>query len=196
VSGVTSEKSEFRDAAEIDRQLVYAIAAGSDEALGQLYDRFASTAYGIARRILGQADQSEEVVQDVFTQVWREAARYDKTRATVAGWIVMLARARSIDRLRARSSRPDQWAGADPASVPQAVSPGASPEAATMSAEDASLVRGALTNLPAQQRMIVDLAYYEGLSHSEIAAKTGMPLGTVKTRMRSALTAMREVLSS
>ncbi len=164
--------------------------------MGQLYDRYAATVYGLARRILPQPDQAEEVVQDVFAQVWRDARRYEQARASVAGWIVMLTRARAIDRLRARKARPDQVSGVEPTLVAPLVSPERSPEATTISAEDVKQVREALTQLPENQRALVELAYYEGLTHSEIAERTGVPLGTVKTRLRSAMAALRTVLAT
>jgi len=196
VAALTLQHSALRDAsAEVDWQLVEAVARGSGDALGKLYDRYAPTAYGLARRILPQPDQAEEVVQDVFAQVWREAGRYDANRSTVAGWIVMLTRTRSIDRLRARKARPDLARGVDPIAAAPLPSPESTPEASTLIAEDTRIVRGALARLPDQFRSLIELAYYEGLSHTEIAARTGIPVGTVKTRLRSAMGTLRSVLA-
>src|SRR6185503_11756211 len=100
--------------AERDRQVIRAVARGSGDAVAELYDRYGATVYGLALRVLGQPDLAEEVVQDVFAQVWREAGRYDAGRSTVAGWIVMLTRTRAIDRLRARQARPDVSAAVQP----------------------------------------------------------------------------------
>jgi RNA polymerase sigma-70 factor (ECF subfamily) len=179
--------------AEADQRLVRDVAAGSTEALARLYDRHAGTVFGLARRILNRLEDAEEVVQDVFTQVWREAGRYERSRATVAGWVVMLTRTRAIDRLRSRNARPDQRS---PETAPMPDIPAAawSPEQVTISEEDVRGVRGALAELPEAQRTLVELAYYEGLTHSEIAAKTGVPLGTVKTRIRTAMATLRGVL--
>jgi RNA polymerase sigma-70 factor (ECF subfamily) len=182
--------------AESDRQLVLSVAAGSSDALGRLYDRHARMVFALARRILNRLEDAEEVVQDVFSQVWREAARYQTSRATVAGWIVMLARTRAIDRLRSRQARPDQVLALDPAAAPPLLSGDISPEEITISVEDVREVRQALTALPESQRALVELAYYEGLTHSEIAERTGVPLGTVKTRLRTALARLKEVLTS
>ncbi len=191
------QDSALRDAnAELDRQLIQAVARGSGDALGELYDRHASVAYGLARRILPQPDLAEEVVQDVFAQVWRDARRYERERATVAGWIVMLTRTRAIDRLRARKARPDQVTGVEPSSAPALVSTVRSPEAVTISEEEVKHVRGALGELPENQRTLVELAYYEGLTHTEIAERTGVPLGTVKTRLRTAMMTLRMALTS
>jgi RNA polymerase sigma-70 factor (ECF subfamily) len=182
------------DAAEADRQILAEVAGGSADALERLYDRYAATVYGLARRILAQSDLAEEVVQDVFAQVWREASRYDDARASVAGWIVLMTRTRSIDRLRARRARPDVERGVEPAAVAPLPAPDRSPEQVAISSEDARSVRAALDGLPEEQRSLVDLAYYEGLTHSEIAARTGVPLGTIKTRLRSAMMTLRRAL--
>ena len=174
--------------------LVAEIAAGSTDALARLYDRHAGIVFGMARRILSRLEDAEEVVQDVFAQVWREAARYERSRATVAGWVVMLSRARSIDRLRARHARPDLNAPVGDDAAPPIASSGLTPEELTISAEDVRSVRGALAELPDAQRSLLELAYYEGLTHTEIADRTGVPLGTVKTRIRTAMSALRGVL--
>jgi RNA polymerase sigma-70 factor (ECF subfamily) len=182
--------------AEADRQLIRSIGAGSAEALADLYDRYASTVFGLAKRITGRVEDAEEVVQDVFAQVWKQATRYESARATVAGWIVMLARTRAIDRVRARTARPDQSAGVDPDAIAPISADGPDPEQVTLSAEDARGVQSALERLPEAQRSLVDLAYYEGLTHAEIAARTGIPLGTVKTRLRTAMMTLRDALES
>lgn len=169
-----------------------AIAAGSTDALGSLYDRHAGAVFAIARRIVARAEDAEEVVQDVFAQVWRQAARYQDARASVAGWLVMLARTRAIDRLRARRARPDD----DRAGLPEAgtvlMSADPNPEALTLSAQAAERVKAACAELPESQRSVLDLAFFQGLSHSEIAQATGVPLGTVKTRIRAAMDALRQ----
>jgi RNA polymerase sigma-70 factor (ECF subfamily) len=193
LTALTVPDSLRQDTAETDRQILAAVAGGSADALERLYDRYAATAFGLARRILAQQDLAEEVVQDVFSQVWREAGRYDAARASVAGWIVLLTRTRAIDRLRARRARPDQDRPVEPVAQPLATAE-RSPEQVAISSEDARKVRAALAVLPDEQRSLVDLAYYEGLTHSEIAARTGVPLGTVKTRLRSAMMAMRAAI--
>jgi RNA polymerase sigma-70 factor (ECF subfamily) len=180
---------------EIDRQLVHAMAGGSTDALGRLYDRHAPVVYGLACRVTGRPEDAEEVVQDVFTQIWKQAARYDPARATVAGWLVMIARARSLDRLRARRARPDQTAPADPAETAGLSAAGPTPEQIAISGREARLVRTALQGLPEAQRVLVELAFYDGLTHSEIAERTGTPLGTVKTRLRMAASALRGALN-
>ena len=177
-----------------DRALIRDVAAGSGDAVADLYDRHGATVYGLALRMLGQPDLAEEVVQDVFAQVWREAGRYDAGRSTVAGWIVMLTRTRAIDRLRARRARPDLSAAAPAEQASMLASGGRTPEAITLLAENVRQVRGALAQLPDQIRSLIELAYYEGLTHSEIAERTGIPLGTVKTRLRTAMGTLRSAL--
>lgn len=181
--------------ADRDRTLIRSVAEGSGDAVAELYDLYGATVYGLALRVLGQPDLAEEVVQDVFAQVWREASRYDRSRSTVAGWIVMVTRTRAIDRLRARRARPDQASAVDPIVAAPLPSSESTPESSTLIAEDTRLVRGALARLPDQFRSLIELAYYEGLSHSEIAARTGIPLGTVKTRLRNAMGTLRSVLA-
>jgi RNA polymerase sigma-70 factor (ECF subfamily) len=192
---VRSEASAVRDAGhDIDRELVREIATGSADALGLLYDRHAGVAFALARRIVAQPEAAEEVVQDVFAQVWREAGRYERDRASVAGWIVMLTRTRAIDHLRARRARPDLAQGVELVTVPVLAATARDPEQTSISTEEAALVRKALDELPENQRSLIGLAYYEGLTHTEIAGRTGVPLGTVKTRLRAAMMALRQHL--
>ena len=171
------------------------IAGGSSEALGMLYDRYARIVYALARRMLKQVEDAEEVVQDVFSQVWRDARRYQATRASVAGWIVMLARTRSIDRLRSRMARPDVASAVAPETAPPIESHERDPEQEAMAEQHAQAVRGALQRLPEAQRLLMELTYYDGLTQSEIAARTGVPLGTVKTRIRSAMATLSAALT-
>jgi RNA polymerase sigma-70 factor (ECF subfamily) len=180
-----------------DAHLLAAIASGSSEALGALYDAHARVVFGLAKRILGKAEDAEEVVQDVFAQVWRDAKRYEQTRASVAGWLVMMTRTRAIDRLRARKARPDLDQASDPVPILQGtLAKSLTPEALAISSTEAARVGAALGTLSAEQRRFIDLAYFEGLSQSEIAEHTGTPLGTVKTRMRTALQTLRAALTS
>ena len=194
MTAVSSSPARPSEDPERDRALIRAVAAGAGDAVADLYDRHGATVYGLALRVLGQPDLAEEVVQDVFAQVWREAGRYDAGRSTVAGWIVMLTRTRAIDRLRARRARPDLSATAPAAQAATLPAAGRTPEAITLLAENVRQVRGALAQLPDQIRSLIELAYYEGLTHSEIAERTGIPLGTVKTRLRTAMGTLRSAL--
>jgi RNA polymerase sigma-70 factor (ECF subfamily) len=181
---------------DADWQLIVAVADGSPDALGRLYDRYGAIVYALARRIVSRLEDAEEVVQDVFAQVWRQAGQYRTDRASVAGWIIMLARTRAIDRLRARRARPDEDRGVEAGEAVPVPAVGPSPEQAALSADDAKRLRQALAALPDNQRALLEFAYYEGLTHTEIAAKTGMPLGTVKTRIRAGMDALRGALTS
>jgi RNA polymerase sigma-70 factor (ECF subfamily) len=169
------------------------IARGESEALEELYDRHARSIYSLAFRILRDPADAEEVVQDVFSQAWRQAARYDAARGAVVAWLLTLTRSRAIDRLRARG------VGTSGASTDRAIDriPEASAgiEASLLSAELVERVRMALDALPLMQRVALELAYYEGLTHVEIAERLEQPLGTIKTRIRAALMKLREALA-
>lgn len=166
-------------------------AAGDHAALAELYDASSHLVFGLALRILGDRDTAEEAVVDVYAQAWREAKNYDAARGTACAWLMTLARSRSIDILRSqrreRATDPLESAGDVEASTPD-------PEAATSDAERHRFVHGAMNSLSSEQREAIELAYFAGLSHSEIAARLGQPLGTVKTRIRLGMMRLREVL--
>ena len=169
------------------------LAKGDQEALGDLYDRHAGPVYALALRILQEPADAEDIVQEVFAQAWTQATRYDATRGAVSAWLLTVARSRAIDRLRARRARPDRT-GIDhsPADI---VDPVARPDTQFLSSEQVRVVRAALAELPLLQRVALELAYYEGLTHSEIAEQLEQPLGTVKTRIRQALLKLRDVMT-
>ena len=176
-----------------DREAVKRLARGEHAAIAELYDRHARLLYSLAFRIVrGQAD-AEDVLQDVFSQVWRQAGRYDTSRGTVIGWLVTLTRSRAIDRLRRGRLQPQAVDDEFAAQAVPDVAAGADLQLVT--AERASQVRAALEALPDAQRVPLELAYYEGFTQSEIADKLAVPLGTVKTRMRQALLRLREALA-
>jgi RNA polymerase sigma-70 factor (ECF subfamily) len=180
------------DAADQDRLVMDRMIRGDQTALADLYDRHARTVYSLALRIVGDRAEAEDVVQEVFTQAWRYCSKYDRARATVAGWLVMMARSRSIDHLRARQARPDAHALPIEMSDPPGQGPGQ--DAVVIAGEAVQRVRRALGELPLTLRTPLELAYYEGLSQTAIAEKLGEPLGTVKTRMRTALQKLRAAL--
>jgi RNA polymerase sigma-70 factor, ECF subfamily len=170
-------------------------ASGDGAALGALYDRHARGVYSLALRVLGVEADAEDVVQEVFAQAWRQASRYDEARGTVAAWLLIMTRTRAIDRLRARQARPDS-ANATPDEVwDLRAAPTVDPAEAIAAEQDAARVREALAELPLMQRLALELAYFEGLTQSQIAARLEEPLGTVKTRIRVGLLKLRDALS-
>jgi RNA polymerase sigma-70 factor, ECF subfamily len=166
------------------KTLLRRIASGDQKALGELYDLFAGFAYGLALRILHDATEAEDVVQEVFVQAWRQSSRYDPVRGSPEAWLCTMARTRALDRLRRRVARREEPSESAP-------SPSGAPRA-----EEALTVRKALQGLPLDQRRALELAYYEGLTQTEIAQHLGEPLGTIKTRIRSGMIRLRETLGA
>jgi RNA polymerase sigma-70 factor (ECF subfamily) len=164
--------------------LLRRIAGGDHKALGEVYDLFAGMAYGLALRILRDATEAEDVVQEVFVQAWRQASRYDAGRGSPEAWLCTIARSRALDRLRRRTARREEPSEAAPL-------PSGAPRT-----EEALAVRTALQGLPEDQRRALELAYYEGLTQSEIARRLGEPLGTIKTRIRTGMIRLRETLGA
>jgi RNA polymerase sigma-70 factor (ECF subfamily) len=186
-----------------DPDLVRAIAEGSTEALGALYDRHGSAVMGLCLRILGVRADAEEVLSDVFLQVWEQAERYEPSRGNVVGWLLTVARSRAIDRLRSVGRRERVVRGTDdPAGAADRAAFGNCPRGSEGPFRDAALgeqrarVEAALGALDPAQRRAVELSFFEDLSHSEIAQRLGEPLGTVKSRIRQGLIRLREGLRS
>ena len=179
---------------DADRELVRRMAAGDESALGTLYDRYSPLLHSVARRIVGDPDDAEEVLEETFWQAWRQAGRYEESRGGLSTWLVMIARSRAVDRVRARKRfREERW---DELPEPAADTAGddVSPLDSAQMDEVRRMVGRAVATLPPEQRQTVELAYFRGLSQSEIAEATGQPLGTVKTRARLALQKLREAL--
>jgi RNA polymerase sigma-70 factor (ECF subfamily) len=170
------------------------IAAGDAAALSDLYDLSSRYVYGICLKVLRNHADAEEVTLDVYTQAWRQAARFDADRGEPLAWLLMLARSRAIDRLRARGGARRHEEDFD--RVRDFASPLIDPESGSVLSERASRVRAALACLPAEQREVIDLAYFQGLTHTEIAEKLAQPLGTAKSRIRLALQRLRQTLGS
>ncbi|HEU4597623.1 MAG TPA: sigma-70 family RNA polymerase sigma factor [Pyrinomonadaceae bacterium] len=179
-----------------DRNLLAAVARKDERAFAELYDTYASILFGLLLRILHSRAEAEDVLQELFLQVWQQAPSFDPTRGRPFTWLVTLARSRAIDRLRAVESRKRtaQRSAEDfPAGEPASSKEEAADELA-LRGERAEVVRGALAELPEEQRSTLLLAYLGGLSQTEIAEQTGQPLGTVKTRTRSGLKKLHELL--
>ena len=173
--------------------LVELVATGDQSALATLYDATNRLIYSLILRVLGDVSSAEEVLVDVYTQVWRQAASYDANRGAPLAWMATIARSRAIDRLRSgwqdqRRKEPLEVLGDAPANA-------ASPEESAAASERQRFVREALNLLTPEQREVIELAYYSGLSHSEIAEKLKQPLGTVKTRTRLGMMKLREALA-
>lgn len=177
-----------------DRSLVERMARGDESAAAVLFDRYAKTLYGVALQILGDTAEAEEVVLDAFMQVWRDALRYDPSRGSLVAWLIMIGRSRALDGVRARARR-ERAIERFGSGMPLAALGGThDPSQATEDEERRRRVTAALSALPAEQREPIELAFFEGLSHSEIAARLQTPLGTVKTRVRSGMQKLRDSL--
>ena len=172
------------------QELIARMAQRDTEALARFYDRYAPLAFSLILRIVRDRTDASEVLQDVFWEAWEAAGAYDPARGTPEAWVAMRARARAIDRVRSLRRRHEMFvAPVNEAATPEAE---AQPDAAE-SAELRGAVRSALGQLSEAQREAIELAYYVGLTQSEIAARTKQPLGTVKTRIRLGLERLREV---
>jgi RNA polymerase sigma-70 factor (ECF subfamily) len=174
--------------------LMRRIASGDAAALSDLYDLSSRFVYGICLKVLRNAADAEEVTLDVYTQAWRQASRFDAGRGEPLAWLLMLARSRAIDRLRSRGGVRRHEEDLD--GVRDLAAPGIDPETGSSLAQRASAVRAALADLPAEQREVIELAYFQGLTHTEIAERLTQPLGTTKSRIRLALQRLRNALDT
>jgi len=174
-----------------DRPLMARIEERDADALAELYDRHAARLLGLARRVLGDGGEAEEVLQEVFLFAWRSAGAFDPARGQVLTWLLIVTRSRAIDRLRARrgGSRPEIRSLEE---IPEGPASSEDVEAASAGRQWEILCRSAVRELPDDQRRALELAYFEGLTHQEIAQRTSTPLGTVKTRVRLGLMKLRE----
>jgi RNA polymerase sigma-70 factor (ECF subfamily) len=175
--------------------LVRRVASRDQAALAALHDRYARPMYALAMKITGVPEEAEEIVTDVFCQAWRTADRYDPARARVDAWLFMMTRSRALDRVRAAQRdlrKREAQASEAAARPPERVS---DPEAEAELAERRRAVHAALAGLTGPQREALELAFYEGLTHTEVAERVGEPLGTIKTRIRAGLGKLREALA-
>ena len=203
-SGATSSVAPPAPAAassDVDLGLVRRMAAGDEQALSAFYDRWFPIVNGLITRILKSADDVEDVVEETFWQAWRQANRFAADRGSVQTWVLTIARSRALDRLRAtrrlrEDSIDDSGAGAAVADSAEISARSTSdPSAEAEHSERRRLVVAALNELPQEQRQALELGYFGGLSQTEIAERTGQPLGTIKTRMRLAMLKLRDRLS-
>jgi RNA polymerase sigma-70 factor (ECF subfamily) len=180
-----------------DRELVARAASGDERAMSDLYDRYGTVLYTVAYRVVGERADAEEVVVEAFAQAWRDASRFEAGRGSVAAWLTMIARSRALDLVRARGRRDKLAASAavgGPDAAPAASTARESPADRAEEEERRRVVRQAIESLSPPQRQAIELAFFEGLSQSEIAARLNEPLGTVKTRVRLGMQKLRESL--
>ena len=175
-----------------DQQLLDRIVRGEEAALAELYGRFSQRAFGVARRVLRNDAEAEDILQDTFLEIWRSATRYDPRRAAPERWILTMIRTRAIDRLRQNGARGRLRDNLTAQPLVDAV---VEPDAQVGARREAQRLRAALDELPTEQRQVLEQAYDAGLTQSEIAASTGTPLGTVKTRMRIAMIKLAGLLA-
>jgi len=173
-----------------DRSALERMVAGDTRALEELYDRHGDLLYSLVRRILSRAEDAEDAIQEIWLQAWRGARTYDPKRGTVCGWLVSIARSRAIDRLRSEGSRKR---AVDAAGV-DAPDPPESPAESTVDQERRQHVDHAMSQLDPQHREVLELAYFAGLSQSEISERLGAPLGTVKSWTRQALSRLEKLV--
>jgi len=170
-----------------DAMLVAAVRSGDEQAMAQLYERYSPIVYSVALRVLGDTAAAEDTLQEVFMQLWRRPEGFDASRGSLPGWLAVIARNRAIDSLRKR--RPET----DITEVVVSIEPDFAGSAEWSRALEK--IRGALDGMPSPQRSALEMAFFQGLTHTEIAAKTGEPLGTVKTRIRTGLLSLRKAFN-
>lgn len=175
-----------------DVALVRAVAAGEEAAVGELWDRYAPMLLGVARRVVQDPDDAEEVLQEVFLHVWNRADRYDPSRSSVSTWLALIARSRAIDRVRTRGVVDRTHAAVR--HEPEPAHASAEGAARVHHDERRKRVRAELATLPEEQRRVLELAFFGGMTQREIAEATGIPLGTVKTRTLLAMKKLRIAL--
>lgn len=182
--------------ASTDVDLVAAMARRDERAAAALYDRHSAVMFGLALRMVGESADAEDVVLDAFSQAWRDAARYESSRGSVAGWLTTIVRTRALDMIRARGRRSRMMDNAGAQSdEPVAMGTGfAAPDRHVDDVERVSAVSNALDGLPVAQRKAIELAFFEGLTHNEVADRLREPLGTVKTRIRLGMQKLRDML--
>ncbi len=170
-----------------DAEIIARICSGDEGAMALLYDRYSPVVYAVALRVLSDGSAAEDILQDVFMQLWRNPQAFNASRGSLAAWLAVIARNRAIDKLRKK--RPEEEAAETVIAV--------DPDLENMAGRNLAIekVRTVLAGMPADQRTALEMAFFEGLTHVEIAGKTGQPLGTIKTRIRSGLSAVRKAFA-
>lgn len=171
-----------------DGALVSAVRSGNQDAMAQLYDRYSSVVYAVALRVLTDAAAAEDVLQEIFMQLWRNPGSFDASRGNLAPWLAVIARNRAVDVLRKRKPQTEITEAV------VSVEPDMASEADR--GRNVEKIRAVLKEMPASQRSALEMAYFEGYSHSEIAEKTKEPLGTIKTRIRAGLMLLRKAVEA
>ena len=182
--GLATTKPEPRVS---DAEIIARIYSGDEGAMASLYDRYSHVVYAVALRVLSDSTAAEDILQDVFLQLWRNPQAFNASRGSLAAWLAVIARNRAIDQLRKK--RPEAEAAETVIAV--------DPELQNTAERNQTIekVRIVLAGMPAEQRSSLEMAFFEGLTHVEIAGKTGQPLGTIKTRIRSGLSAVRKAFA-
>ncbi len=175
-------------------ELIQQMSAGDQSALRSLYDRYAAAVFSLACQLTGNQRDAEEIVQDVFTAVWKNSSGFDSSRSALFTWMTSIARHKAIDRLRHNDRRLPALRFLPDGGEPDASDPGGNPRDRLLDREQARTVRDCLSELPADQAQALLMAFFENMTHREIAERTGTPLGTVKSRIRVALLALRDRL--
>lgn len=171
-----------------DAALVQRMALGDNTALGALYDRYAGVLYAVGLRILGDTQSAQDLVQDVFLEAWKKSGDYDPTRASVRTWLILRARSRALDRVVSAPNRRN--ISLDSADVPEPIAPAMGLDGSG----DSERVMAAMATLSTEQRQVLELTFFRGLSSGDIAREIGVPVGTVKSRLRAGLNGLRVAL--
>jgi len=179
-----------------DEELISAICHGSEQAMEIFYQRYYRYAYALAYRLLHESTAAEDIVQEVFLSVWRKAATYQRQHGSVYSWLQAIVHHRAIDRLRSVANRNNQWAPLQVEGEQDPPSPQRDVWEEAWQKEQSQLIRSALAQLPAEQRDVIELAYYQGYTHTEVATQNQMPLGALRGRMRLGLQKMKHLLQA
>lgn len=193
-SKATAERDEAPGDGVADATLLQAVADRGPRALADFYDRFARRAYSLARRVCVDEALAEDVVQEVFLQVWRQPERFDASRGSVSTWLMTMVHHRAVDAVRREATRRKHTVSPAEDGEEWNVPPGPGADEAALDAVVAGHVREALKQLPAEQKQALELAYFGGFTQREVASIAGVPLGTVKSRMFTAVRTLRGVL--